>query len=699
MLAHRLPRAWLMRMVRQAAAPHITGRPGLVAPATPARLAVVAVVAALAAGGCDSSPVRPQASSSPSVVPSSTTRPTGTAVTPIASQATAPRPLAGPTATEAVPVGIAPSATSVVAVATNTPQSIAVTIATATVTATVTGAGASSEEETDPSRFGVVVSIDAAQHHPISPLIYGVANSAPGDADTLSWLGATLVRWGGNARTRHNWEINASNAGSDWEFRNVSQGDNIPGSASVQFILRNQSIGARSLLTIPMIGWVAKDGNNDSQSVNVPEHGGPAIAPGSDIAFTQFSNGAWTKPYDPTDNRLRTSVQSLPSKGAPFTYPPDLTDGKVYQDEWVAYLRSIRRPGDPPNLYAMDNEPELWADDTHVDVHPVRMGYDDLFSTFTTYARAVKKADPDALILGPEGWGVTAYLFSALDEGGDRFATAADRAAHKGLPWIEWFLMAMSDSDRKYGARTLDVLTVHYYPNTGAYSGGNDQNMQDKRMQAPRALWDSTYVEPSWVARTEWPNLALVRRLFRLIEQHYPGTKLGITEWNYGGENDISGAIATADALGIYGREGVYLASYWQFPARNSASGWAFRLYRNYDGQGSTFGSESVETESSDYTWLSAYGAMNPDGTRLTLMLINKQRTKQADVQIKLKNFTARTDAEARQYGYSQADLSAIVQERQPPDFAGPDKIRVTVAPMSIKLVVVEGQPSPAWSR
>src|SRR5207247_2297927 len=87
------------------------------------------------------------------------------------------------------------------------------------------------------------VHVNVARRHSISPWIYGVADSTPGDEDLLRWLGVTLVRWGGNARSRHNWEINASNAGSDYEFRNVSQGDNKPGSASLMFMQRNERLG------------------------------------------------------------------------------------------------------------------------------------------------------------------------------------------------------------------------------------------------------------------------------------------------------------------------------------------------------------------------------------------------------------------------------------------------------------------------
>ena len=530
------------------------------------------------------------------------------------------------------------------------------------------------------------VHVNVDKHHTISPLIYGVADPTAGNEELLRWLRVTLTRWGGNARTRHNWEINASNAGSDYEFRNVSQGDGTPGSASLGFLQRNYRLGAESILTIPIIGWVARDGDENTRSVDVPEHGGPAIEKGTDTAYTEFKDDVWVKPYDPSANRARTSVQSLPAKGAPFAYPPDLTDGKVYQDEWVAYLKGNRPNEGAPPMYSMDNEPDLWADSTHVDVHPVRQGYDGMLNDFLTYARAVKAVDPGAMVMGPESWGVTGYVFSALDEGGDKFATAADRKVHGGAPFLQWFLGTVNTSDKAKGQRSLDILSVHYYPTAGQYEGGNEPEMQDKRVQAPRALWDGLYVEPSWVADTEWANLGLIRRLNGLIGQFYPGTKLCLTEWNFGGEDDISGAVATADALGIFGREKLYCAAYWGVPKEGSATGWAFRLYRNYDGEGASFGSEAVETNIGDTRTYSAYGALSKDGDKLTLVLINKDRAKSADLPIKLSGFTPKPSG--RMFQYTAQNKSGLVEA--PLNVSDPAELKVTVPAMSVTLVELE---------
>ncbi|HYL99084.1 MAG TPA: hypothetical protein VEZ90_09035, partial [Blastocatellia bacterium] len=53
----------------------------------------------------------------------------------------------------------------------------------------------------------VTISVDAAADvHPISPLIYGVAY---GDSAALSDLNCPINRYGGNNASRYNWQLNA----------------------------------------------------------------------------------------------------------------------------------------------------------------------------------------------------------------------------------------------------------------------------------------------------------------------------------------------------------------------------------------------------------------------------------------------------------------------------------------------------------
>lgn len=80
-----------------------------------------------------------------------------------------------------------------------------------------------------------------------------------------------------------------------------------------------------------------------------------------------------------------------------------------------------------------------------------------------------------------------------------------------------------------------------------------------------------------WVSSQPNPNTVnLIPRFKSLIASLYPSTKLGIHEWNWGAESDISGGLAIVDVLGIFAREGLDQASYWTSPKSGSAAwlGW-----------------------------------------------------------------------------------------------------------------------------
>ncbi|MBC8135428.1 MAG: glycoside hydrolase family 44 protein [Fibrella sp.] len=466
----------------------------------------------------------------------------------------------------------------------------------------------------------VAVTIDGAQEkHPISPLIYGIAH-LPGE-DVKDWhIGSH--RWGGNPNTRYNWRTNTGNAARDWEFRNG--GDNqpkrSPGAAVDDFVRANRASGIATVLTIPTIGWVSKDGNKNNRSLDVPKDGGPAL--------TGYASGGIAG-YDPSENRARTSVRSVAREA-------DALPGDVAQDAWVRHLvatHGTAAKGGVP-IYAMDNEPDLWSN-THTDVHPARMGYDDTLANFLEYANAVKDVDASAMITGPVSWGWTGYFYSALDRGDDNYRTHADRTAHGGEPFLAWFLHKVREHDRTVGRRTLDILDVHYYPQgPGLYSNAADTPTRDRRLRSTRSLWDPTYKDESWIGEPVY----LIPRLKGWIADNYPGTKIGITEWNFGADNDISGGLAVLETLAIFGREGVYLANYWTFPRPGTPGHRAFQLLRNADGRGHGFGDVSCAAKSADPTRVAAFAATDSKTGVMTVLLINKMRKATVTVPITLRN-------------------------------------------------------------
>ena len=520
----------------------------------------------------------------------------------------------------------------------------------------------------------VAVTVDPnADRHPISPYIYGMA-FAP--KDYLKDLRLGSNRWGGNDKSRYNWvHGNASNAARDWKWANRAANGSMPEAPSIaadRFYADNHAAGAETMLTVPTIGWVALDTDNAHASREVPSKGGAPVS---------TAEGAITG-YDPTENRRRTSIRSAARKKAPFTEHPTLVDDVVYQDEWIHHL--VQTFGNASQggvrFYAMDNEPDLW-DYTHTDVHPARMGYDDLLSNFLEYATAVKAVDPAAEVTGPVASGWTAYLYSALDRGDDNFHTHADCTRHGGEAFLLWFLKQVRANDARSGKRTLDVLDVHYYPQgQGIYGGGVDPDTRERRLRATRSLWDANYVDESWIGEP----VRLIPRLKEWIAAGYPGTKIGITEWNFGGDQDISGALAIAEALGIYGREGVYLANYWAYPPQGSPGYLAFRLFRNADGKGHGFGELSCRAVSANPEQVSCFAATDASGKALTILLVNKMRKATVTTPIACKAWNANSRP-LKMWLLSAQHANEVVSQTSPPLRNG--VVTLTLPPYSVLLL------------
>ena len=173
-------------------------------------------------------------------------------------------------------------------------------------------------------------------------------------------------------------------------------------------------------------------------------------------------------------------------------------------------------------------------------------------------------------------------------------------------------------------------------------------------------LWDPDYVEESWIGPSgvNAPPLQFIRTMKKWVSQYDPGTKTAITEYNWGALDDINGALAEADVLGIFGREGLDLATIWGEPKPTDPAAYTFRMYRNYDGAGSKFGDISVTAASSDQGQLAVYGAQRRCDGALTLMVINKTG---ADLSSPL-SIAGFGNGKAQRFTYGPANLASIVR-------------------------------------
>jgi alpha-L-arabinofuranosidase len=133
------------------------------------------------------------------------------------------------------------------------------------------------------------------------------------------------------------------------------------------------------------------------------------------------------------------------------------------------------------------------------------------------------------------------------------------------------------------------------------------------------------------------------------VQEHYPNTPLGITEYNWGAEDHINGATAQADILGIFGREGLDVAARWTTPDAKTPTFKAMQMYRNYDGRKSTFGEQSVRCTVPNPDEVSAFAALRTNDKALTIMLVNKQLKQSANISFDIQNFAIATTAQAWQ--------------------------------------------------
>ena len=169
--------------------------------------------------------------------------------------------------------------------------------------------------------------------------------------------------------------------------------------------------------------------------------------------------------------------------------------------------------------------------------------------------------------------------------------------------------------------------------------------MQLRRNRSTRSLWDPTYVDETWIN----DRVQLIPRLKNWVATSYPGTLIGITEYNWGAENHINGATTQADVFGIFGREGLDMGARWATPAASTPTYKAMKMYRNYDGNRSAFGETSVAASTANADAVSAFAALRAVDGALTVMVVNKQLSTSPIATINLSTFAHRGVAQVWQ--------------------------------------------------
>jgi len=472
--------------------------------------------------------------------------------------------------------------------------------------------GASQTCVASPSATSVVVDANS-QLTPISSDIYGVAFSSD---DSMQI--AALNRWGGDATSSYNWKIDVANAGNDWNCANYKGRFTSPTpdpslmTSSDQFIHYNITRLADTLMTIPITGWVS--------SMATPNPGNPDCAGGTAISTCCQTLG--------------TSEEELIDGGSSVL-------DTSFMGSWVTHLVSTFGSAENGGVkyYQLDNEPDNWQA-LRTDVYPalyppgtrcqpfyktnssIGTSLDqDFINRTIAYAKAIKGADPTSSV-----------LFMCTESPDDLVALPDVECGSPAGPYSVTNSLTMAilklaaAQDASTHSRLLDCVDMHYpflYPRKGL----GDTN----------AFWDTN-------------SASVVPHVQGWINSAYPGTGICVSEYNVpndGGDGntpDPTTGAQEADLLGMYGRLGYQVASYFltlvhgstHLPIYN-----AMAMYRNYDGHGARFGAFSLGAASPNKgvnVYAAADSPTNP--TKLWVMLVNVSGAAQAGLSITLKNFT-----------------------------------------------------------
>ncbi|MEO7326923.1 MAG: glycoside hydrolase family 44 protein [Dokdonella sp.] len=536
----------------------------------------------------------------------------------------------------------------------------------------------------------------SANSHPFSPLIFGVSY---GDAARNAAMGYTVRRWGGNSTSRYNWKIDIHNTGFDYYYENIpgaTDRTHIPplNNDADAFVSESRNAGIDVLMTIPTIGWTPLDGHlvhPYRAGFSVIKYGPQEPTPYGSPAVDPYDTDAGTGECLPAHNASPNCV-SYDNNGHYHLINNDphdtsATANPAFQKDWVAHLQSTFGGASAGGVrfYSLDNEVMLW-NSTHRDVHPLPTTYDETWTNALNYGTAIKQQDPSAQVTGPVTWGYCDLFGSAKDNCLD----GTDRQAHGGMPFVAWYLQQVCANPLAGGGHVVDYLDLHYYPQGQNIALNNDDSTGTAalRLRSLKELYNPAWVSESWMSdlgdsdSNHYSKPNLIPRARAWIDQYCPGTKLAITEYNWGNDGTNSGAIAQAELFGIFAREGVDMATRWVAPDPNTKAERAFTLFLNYDGAGAKVQGNSVSATSANVDQIGAYAFVS---SGRTMVLLTNKTTSAQDATL---TFAAAPGSNWTLYGF---DATHAVHQISSSALVGSTVALTGLPAMSANLLVVTG--------
>ncbi len=473
----------------------------------------------------------------------------------------------------------------------------------------------------------IEITIDTSRDRKrISKYIYGI-NSDNG----ISGVTASAVKQSGAELSSYNWETNSANMTSAGDFRN---------SYDLIESAERSRWNEPALLTDILVSG-AKKADIPSRYVTLQMMGMAANDAGGTV----------------TPDSPRRWAEVRFGKGGDLSIQPDIHDDRVYMDEYVSYLvNAYGYAADGGiNGYFLDSEPEKWADKYSV-LNLEKLTAKSLLSKSVSLAEAVKKIDPTALIYGPSIGGLESFVNLENPDDWEQYKDS--------YSWfIDYYLDTMRAASEQTGVRLLDVLDLHYISEAQSVIlepiiGTNTVFANEQRMQSVRVLWDSNYTENSPAAILHKQHTPVIPTVQASIRMYYPGTKLSFSEYNFGGGNHVSGGIAEADALGIFGEQDVYMACLKPDMKNYEYQKSGINIYTNYDGNGSSYGNISVYADNGGDIMSSAYASViDGDENSLKAIFINKNRTDEKIASVSISSGTSFHTARVYRFDESSPEI------------------------------------------
>jgi len=286
----------------------------------------------------------------------------------------------------------------------------------------------------------------------------------------------------------------------------------------------------------------------------------------------------------------------------------------------VRYLNKDK--GYNVRFFEIGNEPFIWHK-THFDVQKKPVSDEGYFEAFKKIAIALKKAQNEI------GTGQEIKIFAPS-------FTMEDASQSQIAGFLKKCRDFENDASRNpEKIKVLDCLSVHYFPSFIDLGSMQNKENLPYAIESVQNWWNAGYVNSYDSSLPKNASSGLLPKLKKIIDENYPGTELGLTEFGIESQSMVSYAPLTkviylADLYGILAREGLDYSM--QFCLNSSDQNVALiddldnitPLYYPFSLYANNFRGQMLNAITTIPEKLNVYACKNGVGT--VIMVVNKER-------------------------------------------------------------------------